>query len=169
MSTEGSPAKKAKTTMKKMSLDLALNMAQSVVNQAKAKGWGPVAVAVIDPSGFCICSMFMDNTQPAMSTYALAKANTAVKLKMSSRKFKDSYQTPEKSFQMMSMIASMDGKICNFPGSVLLTAEDDVVFGAIGVSGARSDQDEWLALNAVRSSGFEGTFEPNANPLDGTM
>jgi len=101
-----------------------------------------------------------------MSTYALAKANTAVTLKISSRKFKDTYQTPEKSFQMMSMIASMQGKICNFPGSVLMTSEDNVVVGAIGVSGARSDQDEWLALNAVRSSGFDGTWEPNTNPLD---
>ena len=159
-------SKKVKVSTEKMTMNLALQMCQAVVNESKERSWGPVAVSVVDASGFCICSMFMDNTAIAMSSFALAKATTAVTMKMSSRKFRDTYNTPEKSLQMMSMIASMQGKICNFPGSILLTSADDVVVGSIGVSGARSDQDEWLALNAVRASGFEGKYEPVSNPMD---
>jgi uncharacterized protein GlcG (DUF336 family) len=107
----------------------------------------------------------MDDTQPAMRSFAAAKATTAVTMKMSSRKFRDTYNTPEKSLQMMSMIASMQGSICNFPGSILMTIGDSVI-GSVGVSGARSDQDEWLALNAIRASGFDGSCEPSTNPLD---
>jgi len=159
--------KKSKMSMMKINLEFATRLCSAVVSTCNEKGFNPVAVCVVNSHGNVICSMIMDDTPLAMQQFALAKATTAVTMKMSSRKFRDTYNTPEKSAQMMSMIMSMDGKICNFPGSILLLSDpENKVVGSIGVSGARSDQDEWLALNAVRVCGFDGAFEPSTNPLD---
>lgn len=36
------------------------------------------------------------------------------------------------------------------PGGVLITADDGVVIGAVGVSGDTSDKDEMVAINAAK-------------------
>ena len=56
---------------------------------------------------------------------------------------------------MLDMIACMDGKIANFPGGVLITCARSgtkKVLGAVGVSGATGDQDEHLALQAIKET-----------------
>jgi uncharacterized protein GlcG (DUF336 family) len=133
---------------------------------SKAKEWAPVSVVVIDASDNVLCSMRMDGCPPvAYPKYAHAKATTAVSLGISSRKFRDKYiGGPEKVAQGLSMIATMQGKICCFPGSVLLSTTSDGIVGAVGVSGASSDQDEFMALSAVRE--FDFITDPTSSPLD---
>jgi uncharacterized protein GlcG (DUF336 family) len=42
---------------KRMTLDLATKICNAVVLKSQEKGWGPVAVIVVDAAGFNICSM----------------------------------------------------------------------------------------------------------------
>ena len=153
----------------KLSLETAARVCSNVVSLCKAKGFPPICVVVCDPNGVTICSMLMDRCPPvAYPRYALAKAITAVSFGVSSRRFRDKYiSSPDKIVQLQSMISSMEGKICAFPGSVLLSYADGEIAGAVGVSGASSDQDEYLALEAVRNADCEGiTTEPSSSPLD---
>ena len=149
----------------KLTLEIAARICHSVVAMSKAQKWAPVSVVVIDSSDNILCSMLMDGCPPvAYPKYAHAKATTAVSLGISSRKFRDKYiGGPEKVAQGLSMIAALQGKICCFPGSVLLSTSDGIV-GAVGVSGASSDQDEFMALSAVRE--FDFITEPASSPLD---
>lgn len=154
--------------MSRVNLDLATRICFGVVNKCKEMGWAPVSVVVVDSCNHAIASMRMDNCSPvAYPKFAIAKANTAVSLGMSSRKFRDKYASdPNKLAQMQSMISIMDGKLAGFPGSVLMLSPSGSIAGAVGVSGASSDQDEYLALHAVKDSGFEGITEPASSPLD---
>ena len=149
-----------------MCLEHAAKMCALVVSHCKQRGFAPVAVVVVDSHASVVCSMVMDGCPPfAYPKYAQAKATTAVSFGISSRAFRDRYiSAPEKIAQMNSMIASADGQICGFPGGVLLSQEGSVI-GAIGVSGAASDQDELLGLLAAREvGGF--ILDPPSSPLD---
>lgn len=53
--------------------------------------------------------------------------------------------------QVISMSTIVEGKIAPFPGGVLLKArETGEIVGAIGVSGATSDEDEAVALAGAK-------------------
>jgi len=148
-------------------LAVATKICDSVVNQALAKGWGPVCVHVVDAAAQPIAMQRMDGVALAYSSYSSAKANTCVLLGMNPRVFRDKYASgdPAKMLQATSMIASMKGTICAFPGGVLLRSQDEKIVAAVGVSGASSDQDEWLALSAARLH-WEGPTSPSSSPLD---
>ena len=95
----------------------------------------------------------------AIPDFAYAKAFTCVGMKQSSRMFRDKYTTggnPAKFCQMTSMVNITGGKMAPFPGGVVLKGADGSVIGAVGVSGASGDEDEYCALRgAIESkSGF---------------
>lgn len=157
--------------MSKLSLDLARDICSSIVAKCKDKGFAPVACVVMDASANVICSMKMDGCAPvAYPKFALAKATTCVSLGVSSRRFRDKYPAVDamKVAQLANMASCMDGRIAAFPGGVLLlpAGGSNEIVGAVGVSGASSDQDEWLALTAVRDCGYEGVTDPATSPLD---
>lgn len=154
----------------KLTLTLATDICSSIVAKCKDKGWAPVCATVLDSSANIICVMRMDGVAVAYPKFSQAKATTCVSLGMSSRKFRDKYvgSDPVKLAQLHSMVACMDGRIAAFPGGVLMLplGGSNEIVGAVGVSGASSDQDEWLALSAIRDCGYEGLTEPAESPLD---
>eukprot|EP01036_Dinobryon_divergens_P028682 gene28682-37668_t len=98
----------------------------------------------------------MDGCAPVgIPQFAMAKAYTCIAMKMSSRTFRDKYtetSDPSKYCQMLSMVNISQGQMAPFPGGVLLRRRDGSVVGAIGVSGATGDQDEYLALEAAKEA-----------------
>jgi hypothetical protein len=52
------------------------------------------------------------------------------------------------------MVSITDGKMAPFPGGVLIKSESGVVIGAVGVSGASGDEDEFCALQGVQNAGL---------------
>lgn len=100
----------------------------------------------------------MDNCiGPAFTDFSYAKAYTCVALNISSREFRDKYTNDEnasKVAQLNSMMSITNGKMAAFPGGVLLRNLEGEVVGAIGVSGAAGDEDEYVALKGVWDSGL---------------
>ena len=81
---------------------------------------------------------------------------------ISSREFRDKYTATNdnaKIGQMNSMMA-ISGKMAAFPGGVLLRNEENEIVGAIGVSGAAGDEDEYCALNSVWESNLSLQTQP---------
>lgn len=71
---------------------------------------------------------------------------------------------------MLSMVNITDGKLAAFPGGVLLrSAGEGHVVGAVGVSGAAGDEDEYCALMGAQESGFDFITEPAQHSLDLTL
>ncbi len=93
--------------------------------------------------------------------FAKAKAAVCVGLHCSSRELRDKYQNDEgigpKMPQLLAMGtagAAANQAIAPFPGGVLCRDAAQKVVGAIGVSGAASDEDEHCAITAAKSVGL---------------
>ena len=56
---------------------------------------------------------------------------------------------------MTSMVDITGGKMAPFPGGVLIKSPAGQVIGAVGVSGAAGDEDEYCALRGVVEAGYE--------------
>ncbi|KAL3781937.1 hypothetical protein ACHAW5_008382 [Stephanodiscus triporus] len=96
-------------------------------------------------------------THVGIPEFSYAKAYTCVAMNLSSREFRDKYTSdnnPAKFCQMNSMINISGGKMAAFPGGILLRNRDNDVLGAIGVSGASGDEDEYVCLRSVWDSGL---------------
>jgi uncharacterized protein GlcG (DUF336 family) len=150
-----STCEKALLTSKTISLEAAIEIAKVAVETAKKHEFNPITVVVLDASGNTVVSHRMDGC-PALCfpKYAHAKASTAIGMGMSSRTFRAKYvppgstvASPEKFGQMISMTGISGGNIAPFPGGVLIKLKSTgEVIGAVGVSGATGDEDEFCAI-----------------------
>mmetsp|Transcript_13158 Transcript_13158/g.28467 ORF Transcript_13158/g.28467 Transcript_13158/m.28467 type:complete len:235 (-) Transcript_13158:251-955(-) len=140
-----------------MNLEVADALANGVVAAAKRNNFAPIVVTVLDKSANAIVQKRMDgDVHAAYPEFSYAKAYTCVSLHVSSREFRDKYTRENdaaKIAQLNSMMA-VTGKMAAFPGGILLRNEEDEVIGAIGVSGAAGDEDEYAALRGTWDSGL---------------
>ena len=138
---------------------LSMGQADTIANNAigccQRNGFNPVTVYVLDASGNTIISKRMDGCAPVgIPDFAKAKAYGCIVNKYPSRAFRDRYTTDEASAkfcQMTTMVAISQGTMAPFPGGILLTYENHII-GAVGVSGAAGDEDEYCAIRGVLES-----------------
>jgi uncharacterized protein GlcG (DUF336 family) len=108
------------------------------------QGFPPLAVAVIDVTGEVLVLRRADGGMPMSSRVAVAKARSAlVALKPSGLLDK----LPPGIIDTIQHLYG--GNFVPRAGGVLITAGDDVILGAIGASGAQSDEDEVAVQTAV--------------------
>jgi len=145
-----------------MNLELADKLADRVIETAKRNGFAPIVVSVLDSNANQIVQKRMDGpVHAAFPEFSRAKAFTCVTMKTSSREFRDKYTAdgdPAKMLQLTSMMSIAD--MAAFPGGVLVKNMSGDVVGAIGVSGAAGDEDEYCALRSVWDSGLGLTTQP---------
>jgi len=145
-----------------MNLELANKLANNVVETVQRNSFPPVAVSVLDAQANVIVQKRMDGmVHAAFPEFSCAKAFTCVTMKTSSRQFQMKYtqdNDPAKMAQLNSMMTI--AKMAAFPGGVLLKNDVGDVVGAIGVSGAAGDEDEYAALRAVWDSGLPLSTQP---------
>ena len=127
---------------------LTLSDADWLVNSALAvgadQGFPPLAVAVIDVTGEVLVLRRADGGMPMSSRVAVAKARSAlVALKPSGLLDK----LPPGIIDTIQHLYG--GNFVPRAGGVLITDGDDVILGAIGASGAQSDEDEVAVQTAV--------------------
>lgn len=143
-------------TVKTISLEAADEIATIVVETCKRHEFKPISVSVVDASSEIIVQKRMDGCpSPNFAKFALAKAVTASSLMMPSRSFSAKYASdqPAKMFQGIAMVGIADANLAPFPGGVVIRDKDtSEVLGAVGVSGAAGDEDEYCALAGVHQS-----------------
>lgn len=127
-------------------ISLNLQAADAICNGAiaavsKLAAHNPVCVTVLDSHGGILVQKRMDDCPDGAHTkISLAKARTCIHLRTSSR------QAEQFSFNTLL------GEFCPIAGGVLiLDRSSGATVGAIGVSGATADEDEYLALQGVRA------------------
>lgn len=135
-----------------LSLGQADAIATNVVNICERNGFNPVTVNVLDASGSVLVAKRMDGCSPVgIPEISRAKAYSCIVNKYPSRAFRDRYTSEEASAkfcQMTSMVAISGNQMAPFPGGIVLKLGDYVI-GAVGVSGAAGDEDEYCAIQAV--------------------
>mmetsp|Transcript_567 Transcript_567/g.746 ORF Transcript_567/g.746 Transcript_567/m.746 type:complete len:247 (-) Transcript_567:107-847(-) len=143
----------------------------AVQNLAKPS---PVCVTVLDSSGNIIVQKRMDGcpvgAYPKMS---IAKARTCVFLTSSSRTFREKYTSSGETpafVQATTMVSVMGSDIIPCTGGILVrSASDGSIVGAVGVSGAASDEDEYLAIKGVEYVGGDYFVTEPAEHSCGTL
>ena len=118
-------------------VDLARRAAVAAIGEGKKNGWA-VAAAVVDAGGALVYFERIDGTQSGSSEVALAKARSAAAFKRPTKAFEDALAGGRQA------ILSLPGAVALEGGVPLLL--DGKIVGALGVSGATSQQDGVCAL-----------------------
>eukprot|EP00977_Amphora_coffeiformis_P026229 scaffold24898_cov173-Amphora_coffeaeformis.AAC.2 len=146
-----------------LSLSQANAIADKAIECCVRNGFSPVTVYVLDSGGSPLVSKRMDGCSPVgIPDFAKAKAYSCIVNKYPSRAFRDRYTSEEASAkfcQMTSMVAISGNQMAPFPGGILLKVSETII-GAVGVSGASGDEDEYCAIRGVIESGLSISTVP---------
>lgn len=113
-------------------VETARKAAAAAVAEAKKNGWR-VAAAVVDPAGDLVYFERMDNTQVGSVRVAQEKARSSAQFKRPTKAFEDAIAGGR------TVVLGLPGALPLEGGLPLLA--DDKIIGAVGVSGATSQQD----------------------------
>lgn len=129
---------------------LSLAEARAVVAAVLAAGaeqnWPPLTAAVVDPTGEVQALARADGGPPMTSRIAVAKARTVLVSGMPSG---DSERLPEGIVSAVRVL--YDGDYVSRAGGIPIL-RDGLLVGALGVSGAASEQDEEAAQVALATA-----------------
>ena len=148
-----------------LSMEQADRIASAAADCAKRNRFNPVAIHVIDTAGDVIVSKTMDGCpKKGIPEFAYGKAYSAISMQSSSRTFRDKYTAAgdvARYTQMLGMIANSGNKMNTAPGGVVLKTAEGQVIGAVGVSGAAGDEDEYCAMRGVIEANLDVVMEPS--------
>ena len=135
-------------------IDLA--RATLVVDKALAEGRSlglpPLTVAVLDGSGCLVCFKREDGSSLLRPEIAQAKAWGALGMGMGSRALAQRASVQPAFISAVNALAG--GRLIPVPGGVLIRSSGKSIIGAVGITGATSDQDEACAVAGIEAAGF---------------
>lgn len=117
-----------------ISLENAKKAAAAAQAEAVKNNW-KMAVAVVDPNGTLIYYEKADNTQIGSANVAVDKARSAALFKRPTKAFQDALAAGGAGMRILGLQGAVPVE-----GGVPLVSDGKII-GAIGVSGAASDQD----------------------------
>ena len=126
-------------------IDLAKKIAAGAAAESKKNGWR-MAIAVVDNHGFLVYYERMDDTQTGSVQVALDKAKAAAMYRRPTKAFEDGIAKGRVALLGLSGATPIEG------GVPIMTGGE--VIGAIGVSGANSDQDAAAAVAGIKAAGL---------------
>jgi glc operon protein GlcG len=132
-------------------VEAARKLAAAAVAEAKKNGW-TVAVSIVDTAGDLVFFERMDGTQVASVRVSQEKAGTAARFKRPTKAFEDALAGGRQAILGLNGVTPLEG-------GIPLVMEGKIV-GAIGVSGATSQQDGMCAQAAVDTLGGKPAAPP---------
>jgi uncharacterized protein GlcG (DUF336 family) len=142
-------------------MSLSLSSAQTIITaalaEARSRGMKPLVVVVLDAAGALKAAAAEDGTSLRRADIARGKANGAVALGVGSRAI--GRMAAERPHFITAATPAVGGLI-PVAGGVLVRGTDNVVIGAVGVSGDTSDNDEIAAIAGITAAGL--TADPGA-------
>ncbi|OGP24379.1 MAG: GlcG protein [Deltaproteobacteria bacterium GWA2_57_13] len=137
-------------------MKLTLEQASVIVDRAIAKARElkirPLCVAVLDDGGHVKALKREDGASILRPQIAIGKAWGAIGMGESSREI--GQRLKERPAFLGALSDMSGGKVVPVPGGVLIL-KDLVIIGAVGISGATSDEDEACAIEGIRAAGLE--------------
>jgi uncharacterized protein GlcG (DUF336 family) len=130
--------------MEQLKLDEAMRMISASVQKAEELGIR-VCISILDPRGDIIAVTRMDGALWRTVPISQGKAEASAAWDMPSGDLKDRWDQPV--VRALSMMEN--GRLIPWQGALPIRREDGTLVGAIGVSGAKPDQDELVAKSAI--------------------
>jgi len=130
-----------------MTLQEAKKITEAAIAKAQAMGV-KVSVAVLDEGGHIVSMNRMDGAGFVTAEIALGKASASAAFKRSSAQLQSMAEGKPTFFSGISTL--MHGRFLAGQGALPIL-KDPECLGAVGVSGARSDQDEEIAQAGINA------------------
>ncbi|MCQ4320169.1 heme-binding protein [Pseudomonas stutzeri] len=118
----------------------------------------PLTLFVMDAGGNLIAAEREDGCAPLRFPVARGKAFAALGNGVSSRTVGE--RNESRPAFLAAVAAASDGHFVPVPGGVLILSNDDEVIGAVGASGASSDEDERVAVVGIEAAGLRAGIVP---------
>lgn len=138
--------------MSTIKLSKANSIIRSVLKKAADLKLDPVAVVVLDAGGHIKALQSQDGAGFLKSQIAQAKAYACLGMGKKSRDL--GHDAVERPHHANAMAAITDGNYMPVAGGVVIENKAGQIMGAVGVSGATSDDDENCAIWAIEHCGF---------------
>ena len=126
---------------KALTLEDVKRIAVAAEAEAQRKGWR-VAIAIVDDGGHPLYLVRLDGVAPIASHIALSKATTAALGRRESREYEQMINGGRTAYLS---VPTLDGML---EGAVPIVVEGHCI-GAVGVSGAKPDQDAQIARAGI--------------------
>jgi uncharacterized protein GlcG (DUF336 family) len=130
--------------------------ATTIVDQAlehgRSLGLPPLTVAVLDAAGCLVSFKREDGSSLLRPEIAQAKAFGALALGIGSRAIAARAAVAPAFVSAVNALAG--GRLIPVPGGVLIRSSSKDIVGAVGITGANSDQDEACAVAGIGTAGF---------------
>jgi uncharacterized protein GlcG (DUF336 family) len=130
--------------------------ATSIVDQAlehgRTLGLPPLTVAVLDAAGCLVSFKREDGSSLLRPEIAQAKAFGALAMGIGSRAIAARASVAPAFVSAVNALAG--GRLIPVPGGVLIRSSSKTIIGAVGITGANSDQDEACAVAGIEAVGF---------------
>jgi len=121
------------------------------LKKARELSMSPLSIAVLDNGGHLKAYASEDGSGTQRGKIAQGKANAALGMGFGTRQFSNLVKQGVLPEMFASTInGANNGEFIPLPGGVLIL-ENDVIIGAIGISGASSNEDEQIAISAIQS------------------
>ena len=138
-----------------MTIDL--QTARTIIGEAlaaaRAKGFKPLTVVVLDAGGHVVAAEREDGSSNKRFEIASGKAQGALALGMGSRALMA--RAEQQPYFIAAATAAVGGSLIPVPGGVLVRNTAGELIGAVGVSGETSDNDETAAVAGVEAAGLQ--------------
>ena len=121
----------------------------NTLEEARKRGFKPLAIAVLDERGAIRALAAQDGTSTKRAEVAIGKAHGAVAMGIGTR---DLAKRPP--HFLAAVTHAVGGMLVPVPGGVLVRDEQGVLLGAVGVSGETSDNDEAAAMAGIEACGL---------------
>jgi uncharacterized protein GlcG (DUF336 family) len=138
--------------MSGISLADANKVINAAIATARAKGFKPMAVVVLDESGHLRACQREDGASMFRVEVATGKAWASVGMGAASRELLERAKQNPIFFGGLAVTAQ--GKFLAQTGAVLIKAPDGQVIGAAGASGGTGDEDELICIEGVKAAGL---------------
>lgn len=127
--------------------------------QGRTLGLPPLTVAVLDAGGCLVSFKREDGSSLLRPEIAQAKAWGALGMGIGSRAIAQRASVAPAFVAAVNALAG--GRLIPVPGGVLIRSGSAII-GAVGITGATSDQDEECAVAGIEAAGF--TADTGADP-----
>jgi glc operon protein GlcG len=143
-------------------VQLSRSQARTILDGAFAKasesGMEPLTVVVLDGGGHIIAAERHDGCAPLR--YAVAQGKAFASLGNGIASGVIGKRNAERPAFLASVAAASDGHFIPVPGGVLVLDAEQRVIGAVGASGASSDEDQTAAIAGILAAGLAYGLEP---------
>jgi uncharacterized protein GlcG (DUF336 family) len=139
--------------MSAITLEQARAIIAGVLNEGRRKELAPLSVVVLDAGGHVKAFECEDGASNLRFEIAHGKAYGALGMGVGSRALMA--RAEQQPYFVTAVTAAFGGALIPVPGGVLISDSDQVVIGAVGVTGDNSDNDEVAAVAGIEAAGFQ--------------